>query len=149
VVEAKGNDPMMLARQIICLAFAATILSNSPAAAKSSWSWISLNSQGAKWAISQGEAIVGIDDTNVAISLEGPADEVECKMTGRIDRKSRLSGSKVRTRSVRVKVVCYGTETDASWYEGTMSILPLGKSGVRQVIRIDDGFNIIALTSEN
>ncbi len=138
---------MIRAKRVFLLALAVTLPCIGPAIAKSGWSWIALDTQGTKWAISQGEAVVKINGAHVDMTLKGPADEIECKISGRIDRKSHPIRSNVRTQNVRARVVCYGTEMDESWFEGTLSVLSLGKSGVRQVIRVDDGFNIIALTT--
>ena len=111
------------------------------------WSWVSLNTEGGTWGVTQGKARVVIRGRAVEIALLDNRGGVACSAKGTVGSRRPVL-AQVSARAIDVALICYGTEIPEEQYRGTYSILAVpGGRAERKVIRIDDGFNVVALTA--
>lgn len=116
---------------------------------ESNWAWVFLNSQVNSWGTSQGKAWVEITGHHIEIELLSERGEKVCHAAGSLGEEV---GSPVASGSVRVTVVCFGTESDPEKYSGTLNETRFGPSGQqhgRSVVILSDGFNVIAITNQS
>jgi hypothetical protein len=93
---------------------------------------------------------VRIDGRKVTIVLLTDKGGTECNITGQFQSGSETTQAKLATRPLRARVICIGTEMPENKYTGMLTSVELNVSGLhrREIIQINDGINIIALTRE-
>ncbi len=125
------------------------VMPKALAAEAASWAWVSLASQSNEWSISKGVAEVAIDKRGRRIKLLAPEGAILTTMSGKIIGQKKKNNRRVYEENLSVVSNNEGTEAGQSVFSGKKSHVSVGGHIFRDVIILEDGFNIIALTRES